>query len=253
MRAYTLWMIGAFASLFAACDEQEIEVFGGINRIYFEKFYRDALYPGTEEADSTTTSFFLYPEGTKVITAKLIVLLSGKKLDGNLTFGLKVMPEGTTATPEEYDLEETYTFHANTKEKDTDIRDTIEIRINNSDRLEGLGAEGVKLMVELVPGEGMELGQYERRRAKVTWSYVEAQPEWWDAEVAFELLGEYSPEKYKLFLQHADTGGQMEELIKHSPDKAIAMVMKFKEWLVDHVNDPGHGAEYQEMLDSLKV
>lgn len=236
-----------------ACDKQDIQVFDGVNRIYFEKFYRDAIYPGTENADSTVTSFFLYPEGTQEITAKLIVLLSGKKLTENLTFGLKVVTEGTTAESAEYQLADTYTFHAATKDGDLDIRDTIEVVLKNSKRLESLGDDGLKLMVELVPGDGMELGQYERRRAKIIWSYVEAQPDWWDEEVSFELLGDYTPAKYKLFLKHADMEGQMADLIKNSPDKAITIVMKFKEWLVANIGDPEYGTEYQEILDSLKV
>lgn len=253
MKTYLLLPGIVIAGWLVACNEQDIKVYDGENQIYFEKFYRNAVYPGTEEADSTVTSFFLYPEGTQEIKAKLVVLLSGEKLTADKKFGLKMVAEGTTAKAGEYQLADSYTFHARTRDGDRDIRDTIEIILKNSDRLEGLGATGLKLMVELVPGENLELGQYERRRAKIVWSYVEAQPEWWDEEVSFELLGEYTAEKYRLFLLHADTEGQMEQLIHNSPDKAIAMVMKFKEWLTGQVSDPEHGAEYQEILDSLKV
>ncbi|KIO42758.1 MULTISPECIES: DUF4843 domain-containing protein [Sanguibacteroides] len=236
-----------------SCEKQNIEAFHGRRQIYFEKFYMDAVYPGTAEADSTVTSFFLYPEGTSQIKAKVVVNLSGDSLTSDLTFGLRVIKEGTTANPNEYVLDDFYTFHAKPLNKAKEIKDTIEIKLNSSDRLEGLGATGLRLMVELVPNEQLDLGQYERRRAIIIWSYVEAQPDWWDKEVSFELLGDYSPRKYQLFLKHADKNGEMEEFIKNSPDKAIALVVTFKQWLADNANDPEYGAEYQEILESLKI
>lgn len=51
-----------------------------------------------------------------------------------------------------------------------------------------------------------------------------------------------------------DTEGEFNEnLIKNYPARAIAMVTEFKQWLLDHLNDPEHGAEYKKILDSLKV
>lgn len=54
---------------------------------------------------------FFYPENTSSITVQLVVNLSGRLLDADLNFGLKLVEEGTTALPGEYKLEESYVFH----------------------------------------------------------------------------------------------------------------------------------------------
>ena len=231
MKIRLLFIVTLLAGIVSACGEKDIAVFEGRNQIYFEKFYMNALYPGTKEADTTRTSFFFFPENTKEIKVKLVVNLSGLELEKDLHFGLKTVEEGTTAKPEEYRLEKEYTF-----------------------RLAELGTDGVRLVVELVPNADVDLGQYERRRAVIVWSEVEAKPDWWTHEVEWTLLGAYSYEKYKLFLQVVDTEGEFNEnLIKNYPARAIAMVTEFKQWLLDHLNDPEHGAEYKKILDSLKV
>ena len=215
----------------------------------------NALYPGTKEADTTRTSFFFFPENTKEIKVKLVVNLSGLELEKDLHFGLKTVEEGTTAKPEEYRLEKEYTFRKRALPTDMkEVKDTIEVSVLHSDRLAELGTDGVRLVVELVPNADVDLGQYERRRAVIEWSEVEAKPDWWTHEVEWTLLGAYSYEKYKLFLQVVDTEGEFNEnLIKNYPARAIAMVTEFKQWLLDHLNDPEHGAEYKKILDSLKV
>ena len=157
--------------------------------------------------------------------------------------------------PEEYRLEKEYTFRKRALPTDMkEVKDTIEVSVLHSDRLAELGTDGVRLVVELVPNADVDLGQYERRRAVIVWSEVEAKPDWWTHEVEWTLLGAYSYEKYKLFLQVVDTEGEFNEnLIKNYPARAIAMVTEFKQWLLDHLNDPEHGAEYKKILDSLKV
>ena len=239
MKIRLLFIVTLLAGIVSACGEKDIAVFEGRNQIYFEKFYMNALYPGTKEADTTRTSFFFFPENTKEIKVKLVVNLSGLELEKDLHFGLKTVEEGTTAKPEEYRLEKEYTFRKRALPTDMkEVKDTIEVSVLHSDRLAELGTDGVRLVVELVPNADVDLGQYER----------------WTHEVEWTLLGAYSYEKYKLFLQVVDTEGEFNEnLIKNYPARAIAMVTEFKQWLLDHLNDPEHGAEYKKILDSLKV
>ena len=231
MKIRLLFIVTLLAGIVSACGEKDIAVFEGRNQIYFEKFYMNALYPGTKEADTTRTSFFFFPENTKEIKVKLVVNLSGLELEKEYTFRKRALPT---------DMKE--------------VKDTIEVSVLHSDRLAELGTDGVRLVVELVPNADVDLGQYERRRAVIVWSEVEAKPDWWTHEVEWTLLGAYSYEKYKLFLQVVDTEGEFNEnLIKNYPARAIAMVTEFKQWLLDHLNDPEHGAEYKKILDSLKV
>ena len=110
MKIRLLFIVTLLAGIVSACGEKDIAVFEGRNQIYFEKFYMNALYPGTKEADTTRTSFFFFPENTKEIKVKLVVNLSGLELEKDLHFGLKTVEEGTTAKPEEYRLEKRIHF-----------------------------------------------------------------------------------------------------------------------------------------------
>lgn len=256
--------IGVMVSLmgiFFSCSENEISSFHGKQQIYFNKFYMNAVAPGTELADSTVESFMAYPEGTTEIKAKVVVNISGVLPTEDVKFQLRAIPEGTTAMDNEYRLDEFYTFRARTIHADAvDIRDTIGITLIKSDRLDALGETGTRLMVELVPNEQVDLGQFERRRAVIVWKLYPTRPSWWDpdteigTEVIWSLLGEYDSDKYILFLQHADVNGEMsEELIQNNPSRARELVEVFKKWLIDNLYDPEKGAEYKRMLDSLKV
>lgn len=225
-------MIASLVVLLTACDKDDVMIFRDKHEIYFEKFYVDATYPGVETKDSTVASFFSYPEGTTSIEVPLVVNLSGKLLTRDLTFGLKVVPEFTTANADEYDLAEKYVFRSGTvSEGAKEIQDTIYVKINYNSRLD-LQPEGVVLVLELVPGEDVGLGQLERRAAKIILTTQAAQPDWWDDEVTNALLGTYSQKKYKLFLKEVDKTARLDgTLIQKNPDEAIKLVMQFKKWL----------------------
>lgn len=248
-------IVVSFLLLFSACAEKDIETFSGKRQIYFDKFYMNALPPGMEEGDTTRTSFFFYPEGTPSIKVKLAVNLSGPMLTSDVQFSLNVIESEGTAQAGEYKLEDVYTFRARPVGSEAiDVQDTIEMTLIYSDRLEGLGEKGILLVLELVPNENLDLGQFERRRAVIVWSEVEAKPDWWDYEVTWALLGEYSYEKYKLFLETVDTDSEFNgDLVKNDPSRAIEMVRMFKKWLTDHLGDPDKGEMYKRILDSLKV
>ena len=236
-----------------SCSTRDIEVFHGPHEIYFEKFYMNALAPGTENADSTLVSFFFYPENTKELSVPLVVLLSGSNFTSDLSFGIRVVEEGTTAHGNEYEVSEVYTFHSRPiTDGITDFRDTIEIKLKYSDRLSSMGNAGLRLVLELVPNEQVSLGQFERRRAIVVWSNVAAKPDWWDLEVEYVLFGAYTYEKYKLFLEVVEDSHTLNgDLIQNNPAKVRAMVEYFKKWLVEHTDDPEKGDDYKEILESL--
>lgn len=245
MRRYLL-PIMILPLFFLACNEDEVKVFDGQSQLYFDKFYMNALKPGTEGADSTVMSFFFYPEGTKTIDVELVVDYSGLPFTEDIPFQLKVIDEGTTATAEEYTLADEYLFHARPiVEGQKDIQDTITVAFHLTERIKDL-ASGVRLVVELVPGEGVGLGQYERRRAVIVVSNMAEKPDWWDDEVRLNLLGDYSQMKYKLFVQHADPEMSLnKEMIETRPDLAIALVLKFKEWLIAN---PGQVDEFDNEI-----
>ena len=48
MKIRLLFIVTLLAGIVSACGEKDIAVFEGRNQIYFEKFYMNALYPGTK-------------------------------------------------------------------------------------------------------------------------------------------------------------------------------------------------------------
>lgn len=236
MKIYRLLLCMTFLSCLFSCSKESIEIFDAKPEVYFEKFYINAVYPGVETADSTLVSFFFYPDDTKSVTASLVVNLSGEALTSDLHFGLRVVEEETTASPDEYELEDSYTFHVDAELLDTTrIQDIIKIKLNRSDRLKDM-PDGVKLVVELVPNETVGLGQTERIRAKIILTTSTIQPDWWQkgGEVEKYLLGDYSVKKYWYFLNYIDREAQMSmELIEKHPDQAISLALKFKAWLAE--------------------
>lgn len=228
-----LAVIGGF--LFTSCQEDEIMVFGYDHYVYFDKYWKDESYPGTAKADTTTTTFFFLDENINSLDVDLMVVLAGRKLEKDLDFKLRVVPEQTTALPEEYTLADHYTFRAlPVKEGDTRFQDTIRIQLNRSSRIEQL-EKGYCLVLEIVPDENVKVGPYERSRCVIQVIKDPIRPAWWDKEIEETLLGDYSSVKYKLFLQHVPGAYELDEdLIKNNPDQVRKLALEFKKWLQEN-------------------
>ena len=225
-------VIGGF--LMTACEEQDIMVFGEERMVYFEKFWRDAI-AGTETADSTLTTFYFNHPTDMHQQADLIVVLAGRKLEQDAHFRLRVVDELTTARPEDYTLEDEYTFRAMpVPDNATSMQDTIHIQFNRTSHLDEL-EDGYRLVLEIEPTDELKVGQYERSRAIIWVSKEPVRPLWWNEEVETYLLGKYSPLKYKLFLENVEgADGLNEQVIEEQPDLARKLAMKFKQWLIEN-------------------
>lgn len=234
MKKYLFPAIILLALLASSCDKKEVMLFNGGHEIYFEKFFMNAIAPGREQADSTTMSFFFYPDGTPDVLVSLVVNLSGTLPASDIRFGLKVVPELTTATSDEYTLDPSYTFRALEVPKGVKtVTDTIRVIMHRSARLAQI-PDGVRLVVELVPNETVGLGQAERVRASIILTTRAIRPAWWTEDVERTLFGKYTEKKYKYFLNEIDKDAEMsEDLIKNRPDQAIRLVMQFKTWLLE--------------------
>ena len=225
----------AVLGMFTACQEDELQLWGNEHHIYFEKFYKDAIAPGKERADSTLTSFFFYADEVNDLEAKLVVNMTGRLLEKDLLFKLKVVDEMTTANANEYTLQDQYVFRAHhVNDTATNQRDTITVKMHRSARLASM-PNGVRLTVELVPLGDLKLGQTERTRADIILTRDAVKPAWWDDEITNNLFGEYSSRKYKLFLLNIDPGATLNaDMLRQAPYKAILLVRKFKQWLQEH-------------------
>lgn len=234
MKHYTLHILTFLAIVLYGCKKEEIFTFTDGHELFFEKFYRDEEFPGTGEADSTKVSFFFYPDNAVDAEAPLVVNLSGKMLTTpDLKFGLKVIPEETTANSDEYTIDPAYSFRPIVGPGTKEIKDTIYVKLHRSARLDQK-PDGVKLVVELVPNSKVGVGQTERIRAKIILTTLASQPAWWNSEVTSSLLGTYSQKKFKLFLNEIDTKAELnEDFIKARPDEAKKMALQFKKWLYE--------------------
>lgn len=210
--------------------------------MYFQKYWEDASYPGIEKADSTNVTFFFLKENETSVTAKLIVVMSGRPLEQDLNFKLRVVDKLTTALPEEYTLKDHYTFRAKPLGTDEKMfQDTISIQLNKTARLKTL-PEGFRLALQIVEDENVKLGQKERTIAVLRITEFPNRPTWWTPVIEVGLLGKYSPEKYRLFLENVPGAELIDETyMKHRPDVVRKMVLDFKKWLVTHPHVDGDG------------
>lgn len=220
--------------LMTACEEQDIMVFGDEHMVYFEKFWHDSML-GNEKSDSTQVTFYFNEAANTTQHAELVVVLAGRKLERDAHFRLRVVDELTTALPEDYILQDEYTFRALPVRDDAlQMQDTIRIQLNRTSHLQSL-EDGFRLVLEIVPSEALGVGQYERSRAIIYVSKNPVRPEWWNIEVSTYLLGTYSPLKYKLFLENVPGARELnKEIIEDSPDWARKLALDFKKWLIEN-------------------
>ena len=248
----SVYVIGiiAFMAALVSCEEQKVEIFDGLNAIYFDKFYTDAIYPGLESADSTVVSFFFYPDEVREVKVPLLVNLLGCSLQEDMKFQLRVVDEATTANPDEYKLAESYVFEARPDSVyENLIQEYIYIDMFKSERLLDKEVESVRLVVELVPSGNVVLGQLERRKAKIILTTKTTHPSWWDETVEETLLGKYSDKKYKLFLNEIEGAADIdEEMIRQHPDRVIQIVLKFKIWLAQNPTMDENGKRMEVVI-----
>lgn len=235
MKKYIFLFTILGAIFLAACSEQDIEPFGDRHEIYFYKYFMDEKTPGTAKADSTNVTFFFAKPTDDHVMTDVVVALAGRAITEDLYFSLKVVDEMTTATADEYVLEDFYTFRARPIPEDAAlILDTISIRMNRSPRLEEL-EQGLRLTLEIVPTAEVNVGQFERSRAIIHITKDAVRPIWWTKEVEAGLLGFYSSLKYRLFLENIPGADDMDgEMIKNYPDEAIKLTKLFKQWLAEN-------------------
>ena len=97
---------------------------------------------------------------------------------------------------------------------------------------------GYRLVLEIVPDEQVKVGQYERSRSIIRIVKDPVRPAWWNSEVDIYLLGTYSATKYKLFLENVPGAGELDgEMIEQRPDEARKLVLEFKKWRKELLDD----------------
>lgn len=202
----------------------------------------DEEAPGTAKADSTDVTFFFAKPTDDHVMAEIVVALAGRPLTKDLHFGLKVVKDMTTATPDEYVLENSYTFRARPIPAGASlILDTIQIRMNRSARLNDL-EEGIRLVVEIVPSDELPGGTIRTFESRYPFDERCCETGMVDPGSFSGLLGNYSSLKYKTFLENIPGAYSLDgNMIKSAPDEAIKLVKLFKQWLAENPTEDENG------------
>lgn len=199
-----------------SCSEEETMTYNSDRYLYF-----------TTSLDSAdlSVSFSHYPTSSEY-RAGFELNLMGELLTGETTYRISVVDTGTTALPEEYDLDLAPTFGAH------QLKDTLYVTLKKSDRL----SDGpVTLMIKLEEGNGFTPGLSRNRTVKVHFDNVESKPLWWEGDIITVYLGEYSPEKYRHFLIATQVdANEIPVLLKENPTKLRVLALEFKDYLVLH-------------------
>lgn len=199
-----------------SCSKEETMTYNSDRYLYF-----------TTSLDSAdlSVSFSHYPTSSEY-RAGFELNLMGELLTGETTYRISVVDTGTTALPEEYDLDLAPTFGAH------QLKDTLYVTLKKSDRL----SDGpVTLMIKLEEGNGFTPGLSRNRTVKVHFDNVESKPLWWEGDIITVYLGEYSPEKYRHFLIATQVdANEIPVLLKENPTKLRVLALEFKDYLVLH-------------------
>ena len=185
MKKYIIYILGLL--FFVSCQEEKLDTFSGERYISFSK---------SVETDSVSLSFFFYPGKDRVIVP-LEICLAGLPLEKDMDYKIEVNDKFTTAESKCFNLPENLVFE---KGK---IKDTVYVELINSPELK---EKEVKLLLNIVENENFIPGAIPYRFAKIVFSDIISQPEWWDDDVTDYYLGDYSEKKFKLFMQVTGIG-----------------------------------------------
>ena len=163
------------------CEKVELETYSGGSYVQFVDSYND----------STSFTFIFYPFESS-IEYPLEVKYLGMMVDKDINYKIRVVPEGTTATPNCYDIPENQVIQ---KGNVTDIAKVTFIKQPE------MSTKAFRLELEILPTDDALTGAHEHIR-KVFWITNKiSQPEWWDSNFVSYFLGKYSDLKFAKFIE----------------------------------------------------
>lgn len=180
--------------IFASCNEDEIPLYESSDYINLK----------VDNESEYIQAFSLTP-GKNEALVPVIIELIGNISDKDREINYSVVEEETTASSDNYDLPETFTF---SKGKHID---TIYVKLLNT---EALKQEVKSLTLKLEDSQDFMVGLPTNSILHIKMHDKLAKPNWWDSTIVDEFLGEYSDEKFKLFIEVtgvADFGGKDED------------------------------------------
>lgn len=203
----TITMFVALAMM-QSCKKDEIMRYDAGDHVQFNKSY----------TDSSMFSFLALPNENEA-QAPLVIELVGKPSDKDRQYKISVVKDQSTATPQHYSLPGTFTLKAN------HTTDTAWITVK---KLPDISVKPVRLVMMIESTDELKYGQVDYCVSILNISNVIARPDWWNQNVEWYYLGEYSDKKYKLFIQV--TG--LSEINSADIDAVRYYTMKLKSYLL---------------------
>lgn len=164
-----------------SCEKERIPVYDSSDFINLE----------VENEDEFIHSFSLHPGQTET-EIPMVVELIGNVSNIDRIINYSIVDEETTASTENFDLPENFVFKANK------FVDTVYLKIKNTEILK---TEEKTLAIKLEDSKDFSVKIPTNSIFRIKMHDKLARPNWWNSTVESEYLGDYSDEKFILFMQ----------------------------------------------------
>lgn len=221
-----IFLIGCMLLAFASCSKEGVEMYDANTRyLYIQQTNDDGDY-----VNSKYVTFQHHP-GANTIDVYFDVHLVGLAPTEDMKFKVStVTPEAkegdetVVASADEYQLDAEQVFH---KGK---LVDQVKVTLKKSARMDN---QTLKLILRIEANENFGQATYlddrlvESLNATITFDNKIAQPTWWNEDIVTNYLGEWTPAKYRWFIQSCN--GEVLDLSDYTGTQKMELAIRFKE------------------------
>lgn len=193
---------------FCACQEVKFATYDADNYVQFTRSLED----------STVVSFTFYPGEDELLWA-LPVEISGIPVESELQYNVVVDKERSTAIEGTH-----FELLPEMNIKPLAIGDTCWLKLMRTPEME---TEEFRIVLRIIDSEALLRGPLAYSIAIVRVNDKITRPDWWDDNIVWYYLGEYSDKKYSLFI---DVTGKA-DLTGLSDSEIREYALQFKYWL----------------------
>ena len=219
---YMIKLVLAFAMMVSmyACSQNEVPGYEGGHSLFFERW--KMLSSSKRVRVDTVAYSFSHYVGKEELIHHFKMGLIGDLLAADMEYKVVVVDSLTTATPEQYELPEHPVFHKGS------AVDSLPIVIK---KVPSLKDKEVVLTVRLVENDNFGLGYWGYRDVRIRFDDIIKKPLWWDDEVTYAYLGEYSYKKLETVMAANPDFVTFEGLSATAKRK---VALNTKQYIADH-------------------
>lgn len=216
----------ASAALFS-CSKQEVPVFSGDDTyVYFKRYIKDE--EGKNVRVDTVQMSFSHYYGVSEYTQNFYLGLVGQIPDRDMEYAVEIVPDMTTAEPDQYSLPEKLVFRKGQTE------DVLPVTVYKDKIAEG---DERVLRIRLVESPDLKVAY-----SNPTDSYTDIQlrfnnrivkPTWWTTTIVKVFFGDYSYKKYTTIIM-ANEGIDPQAIGSMSSAELRNIALKTKEYIKEN-------------------